>query len=59
MKKMNPVVHFEMPAEDSKRMIEFYSNVFGDPVEIPGVGWNVSFFDTEANRVSLLQPNMR
>ncbi|MEO6508672.1 MAG: VOC family protein [Patescibacteria group bacterium] len=27
--KMCPVVHFEMPAEDRKRMIEFYSKVFG------------------------------
>lgn len=26
---MNPVVHFEMPAEDRKRMIEFYTKVFG------------------------------
>lgn len=29
MAKMNPVVHFEMAAEDSKRMSEFYTNVFG------------------------------
>jgi uncharacterized protein len=29
MSKMNPVVHFEMAAEDSKRMSEFYTNVFG------------------------------
>jgi uncharacterized protein len=29
MKKMNPVVHFEMPAEDRKRMAGFYSEVFG------------------------------
>lgn len=29
MKKMNPVVHFEMPAEDTKRMADFYTNVFG------------------------------
>jgi predicted enzyme related to lactoylglutathione lyase len=29
MKKMNPVVHFEMPAEDRKRMADFYTNVFG------------------------------
>jgi uncharacterized protein len=28
-KRMNPVVHFEMPAEDSKRMSDFYTNVFG------------------------------
>lgn len=26
---MNPVVHFEMPAEDRKRMIEFYTRTFG------------------------------
>src|SRR5690242_15860097 len=127
---MDPVVHFEMPAEDRKRMTNFYSKVFGwktqlmgpdmgdyvvvsttesdangrpkepgtinggffpkkadwpaqypsvvvsvgdikkamkkvsdaggrilgDPMEIPGVGQYVSFFDTEGNRVSLLQP---
>ena len=29
MPKMNPVVHFEMPADDKKRMAEFYTNVFG------------------------------
>ena len=27
--KINPVVHFEMPAEDRKRMIEFYKTTFG------------------------------
>ena len=27
--KMNPVIHFEMPAEDRKRMSNFYSHVFG------------------------------
>lgn len=27
--KMNPVVHFEMPAEDKKRLSDFYSTVFG------------------------------
>ncbi len=129
---MNPVVHFEMPAEDRKRMADFYSGVFGwqaqllgeemgnyvtvattemdengrpkmpgainggfypkttdmpaqypsiviavdeilesmkkvmsaggnvigEPMEIPGIGWYVSFIDTEGNRVSLLQPSM-
>lgn len=132
MKKMNPVVHFEMPAEDRKRMADFYSTVFGwqtqllgkemgnyvtvsttetdetrrpkmpgainggfypkkqgeaavpsiviavdninesikdvtkaggktigEPVEIPGIGMYISFFDTEGNRVSLLQPMMK
>jgi len=27
--KMNPVVHFEMPAEDRKRMVDFYGKAFG------------------------------
>lgn len=130
MKKMNPVVHFEMPAEDRQRMADFYTKVFGwetqmfgpemgnyvtasttetgedgrpkmpgainggfyeksqdapvpsivigvddihqsmkdvaeaggkvlgEPAEIPGIGWYVSFTDTEGNRVSLLQPNV-
>jgi uncharacterized protein len=129
---MNPVVHFEMPAEDRKRMSEFYSKTFGwqtqqlgpemgnyvlvmttesdnkgpkkpgainggffsksddmpaqypsvviavddiaqsmkkvaqsggevlgEPMDIPGVGKYVSFFDTEGNRVSMLQPVAR
>jgi hypothetical protein len=128
---MNPVVHFEMPAEDRKRMADFYTNVFGwkaqmlgaemgdyvlvttsdvdengrpkdagminggfypkrddsnphpsvviavddikesmkeivetggqvigEPVEIPGIGFYISFIDTENNRVGLLQPLM-
>ena len=131
--EMNPVVHFEMPAEDRQRMAAFYTDVFGwqtqllgpemgdyvlatttetgrdgrpkkpgainggffpksqdkpaqypsvviavedirrhmqkvtqaggkvlgEPVEIPGVGWYVSFLDTEGNRVSMLQPSRR
>jgi predicted enzyme related to lactoylglutathione lyase len=128
---MNPVVHFEMPAEDRTRMRAFYERTFGwkteqlgpemgeyvlvtttatdanrhpkepgringgfyskrndwpaqypsvviavddikasmkkiddaggkvlgEPMEIPGVGLYVSFFDTEGNRVSMMQPN--
>lgn len=27
--KMNPVVHFEMPYEDKKRMADFYAKSFG------------------------------
>ncbi len=93
---MNPVVHFEMPAEDRSRMRKFYESTFGgfypkrddwpaqypsvviavddirgsrkkveeaggkvlgEPMEIPGVGLYVSFFDSEGNRVSMLQPD--
>ena len=30
--------------------------VLGEPMDIPGVGQYVAFFDTEHNRVSMLQP---
>jgi hypothetical protein len=33
---MNPVVHFEMPAEDKKRMSNFYTKVFGWKAEVLG-----------------------
>jgi hypothetical protein len=130
---MNPVIHFEMPAEDKKRMADFYTRAFGwqtqqlgpemgeyilamttesdengrpkrpgainggffekaddmpsqypsvvigvedirdqmkklegargkvlgEPMQIPGVGWYVSFFDSEGNRVGMLQPERR
>jgi predicted enzyme related to lactoylglutathione lyase len=125
---MDPVVHFEMPAEDRKRMSAFYTKAFGwqtqqlgadmgdyvlvtttesddkgpkkpgainggfftksddmpaqfpsvviavsdiassmrkvadaggrvlgEPMSIPGVGKYVSFFDSEGNRVSMMQ----
>ena len=35
MKKMNPVVHFEMPAKDRNRVADFYTKVFG---------WQAKFF---------------
>lgn len=34
--KMDPVVHFEMPAEDQKRMGEFYAKVFGWKTQMMG-----------------------
>lgn len=129
---MNPVIHFEMPAENKQRMSDFYTKTFGwqtqilgedmngyvlagttqsdatgrpttpgsinggfyqktddplthgtsvviaveniqdhmkkvaaadgkiigEPMEIPGVGIYVSFYDTEGNRASMLQPSM-
>ena len=36
MKKMNPVVHFEMPADDEKRMADFYSDAFGWQIQMLG-----------------------
>lgn len=31
--------------------------VLGEPMEIPGIGQYVSFYDTERNRVGMLQPS--
>ncbi|MBI2617527.1 VOC family protein [Candidatus Gottesmanbacteria bacterium] len=31
-------------------------HILGKPMEIPGVGWYVSFHDTEGNLISMLQP---
>jgi predicted enzyme related to lactoylglutathione lyase len=35
-KKMNPVVHFEMPADDRKRMADFYTKAFGWKTQMLG-----------------------
>ena len=34
--KMNPVVHFEMPAEDCERMSRFYTKAFGWQTQMMG-----------------------
>jgi predicted enzyme related to lactoylglutathione lyase len=40
-----------------KKVTEAGGKVLGEPMEIPGYGLYVSFFDTEGNRVSMMQPN--
>ena len=39
-----------------KKVEEAGGKALGEPMTIPGVGDYVSFFDTEKNRVSMLQP---
>ena len=34
--KMSPVVHFEMPAENRKRVADFYTDVFGWKTQMLG-----------------------
>jgi len=38
--RMYPVVHFEMPAENRKRIAEFYTNVFGWQTQMLGPEMN-------------------
>jgi predicted enzyme related to lactoylglutathione lyase len=42
-----------------KKVDEAGGKVLGEPMEIPGVGLYVAFFDSEGNRVSMLQPDRR
>jgi len=42
--------------ESMKKVMKAGGKVLGEPMEIPGIGQYVSFFDTEGNRVSMLQP---
>jgi predicted enzyme related to lactoylglutathione lyase len=42
--------------EAMKKISAAGGKVLGEPMDIPGVGQYVSFYDTEENRVSVLQP---
>lgn len=56
--KMNPVVHFEMPAEDRNRMAEFYTKVFGWQTQMlgPEMGEYVLLTTTESDENGPKQP---
>lgn len=45
--------------ESMNKVTQAGGKVLGEPMEIPGVGLYVSFFDTEGNRNSMLQPAPR
>jgi uncharacterized protein len=50
-RKMDPVVHFEMPAKDRKRVADFYTKVFGWQTQMlgPEMGDYVLATTTECN----------
>ena len=52
MAKMNPVVHFELPAKDRNRMAEFYSGVFGWKTQVFGeeMGNYITVSTTETDK---------
>jgi predicted enzyme related to lactoylglutathione lyase len=47
---MNPVIHFEMPAEDRQRMVDFYTRTFGWQANMmgPEMGEYVVVMTTES-----------
>jgi uncharacterized protein len=57
MKKMNPVVHFELPAHDRKRMADFYTNVFGWQAKMFGeeMGNYVTVATTETDENNMVK----
>jgi uncharacterized protein len=57
-KKMNPVVHFEMPASDRKRMANFYEKTFGWQTKLmgPEMGDYVVVTTTESDDNGPKQP---
>ena len=42
-----------------KKIEKAGGKVLGKPVEILGFGMYVSFYDTEGNRVSIIEPSMK
>ena len=50
------VVSVDDIKKSMKKVTEAGGKVLGEPMEIPGIRQYVSFFDTEGNRVSMLQP---
>jgi predicted enzyme related to lactoylglutathione lyase len=53
------VIQVDDIKESIKKVEGAGGKVLGEAIEIPNVGWFVSFFDTEGNRVSMLQPFSR
>jgi predicted enzyme related to lactoylglutathione lyase len=50
------VIAVKQIAAAIQRVNQAGGKVLGEPMDIPGVGRYVSFYDTEKNRVSMLQP---
>ena len=50
------VIQVDDIKEHIKEVEKAGGKVLGQPWDIPGVGLYVSFFDTEGNRLSMMQP---
>ncbi|MGI0016843.1 MAG: VOC family protein, partial [Nitrososphaera sp.] len=50
------VIAVENIKEHIKSVVNAGGKVLGEAWDIPGVGLYVSFFDTEGNRVGMIQP---
>jgi predicted enzyme related to lactoylglutathione lyase len=57
MKKMDPVVHFEMPYENSERVVKFYTRAFGWQMQTQGqdMGYYVTASTTETDENRMIK----
>jgi uncharacterized protein len=57
MKKMNPVVHFELPAENRNRMADFYTKTFGWQANLlgPEMGYYVTVSTSETDEKGMIR----
>jgi hypothetical protein len=57
MKKMNPVVHFELPAENRNRMADFYTKTFGWQANLlgPEMGYYVTVSTSETDEKGMIK----
>lgn len=53
------VVAVQDIAASSRKVKDAGGEVLGEPMQIPGVGLYVAFYDSERNRLSMLQPDMK
>jgi predicted enzyme related to lactoylglutathione lyase len=53
------VVAVQDIAASSRKVKSAGGEVLGEPMQIPGVGLYVAFYDSERNRLSMLQPDMK
>lgn len=52
------VIAVDSIKKSMNKVIKAGGKVIGEPTEIPGFGMYVSFFDTEGNGVSIMEPTM-
>jgi len=50
------VIAVEKIEDAMAKVVAAGGEVLGEPMDIPGIGRYVGFYDTERNRVSMLQP---
>ena len=54
----NIVIAVDDIKKSMKKIEKAGGKILGEPMEIPGYGTYVSFYDTEGNRSAMMEPSM-